>query len=68
MFYYFWYLLGYDDEDKKDDIQTDYKVVIIKDNKEMFKHEFCKEFAYRDVIDELKKYLKPIEYISNDII
>ena len=64
MLYYLWYWLGYvEDEDIKDSEEEDKFIVEIKKDAEVFmRREFDKKYAYKDVVDELRKILKPIDY------
>ena len=68
MLYYLWYWLGYEmDEDnelikKEDEEHEKYIIEIKKDAEIYFKKEFDKKYAYKDVVEELRQYLKPIEY------
>ncbi len=64
MLYYLWYWLGYvEDEDIKDSEEEEKFIVEIKKDTEVFmRREFDKKYAYKDVVDELRKILKPIDY------
>lgn len=67
MLWYLWRLLGYndedDEEDKKDAEEEEKFIIEIKKDAEVFmRKEFDKKYAYRDVVDELRKILTPIDY------
>lgn len=68
MLYYLWYWLGYEmDEDneimRRDAEEEEKFIVEIKKDAEIYmRREFDKKYAYKDVVDELRKILKPIDY------
>lgn len=65
MLYYFWYWLGYlDDEENKKETEEEEKFIIeIKKDAEVYmRKEFDKKYAYKDVVNELRRVLKPIDY------
>lgn len=60
MLYYLWYWLGYEMDCELKRIDEGYEVIIKKDDHIYLRKQFDKNFAYQDVVNELKKILKPI--------